>query len=217
MLFSLLASMAFADDYDDLKDAIAADRSALEEQAELTGDLPAEAHRLLVDAVLDLVPSWEGTRWAMNGTTEVPGEGRIACGYFVSTVLRDAGLQVERVLLAQQASERIVVTLADPGTVRRYWRATPADVVRDLGDDDGIFVVGLDWHVGLLVVAAGEATFCHASRSQQRQVVCEDPHEARSLISRYTVVGELGTRALEAWVHGTSLETDLKAPPEAPR
>jgi hypothetical protein len=208
MVLCLLASIAVADDYDALKDAIAADRHALAEQAELIGELPEEAHRRLVDAVLDLVPSWEGTRWDMNGTTEVPGEGRIACGYFVSTVLRDAGLQVERVRLAQQASEHIVTTVADEGTVMRYWGATPADVVRDLGGDDGIFVVGLDRHVGLLVVAAGEATFCHASRSADRRVVCEDPHEARSLISRYTVVAPLGTRALKAWVDGTPMVTD---------
>ncbi len=203
----LLPITALAQDYAAIKDAIEADRAALSEQADLVGAIPTDAHRQLVDAVLELLPAWEGTPWAMGGTTETPGEGQIACGYFVSTVLRDAGLQVERVRLAQQASERIVTTVADEGTVRRYWRATPADVVRDLGDDDGIYVVGLDWHAGLLVVAEGEATFCHASRSADRRVVCEDPHQARSLISRYTVVGELGTRALEAWVHGSPVET----------
>jgi hypothetical protein len=56
-----------------------------------------------------------GTWLALACTTsETPGRGEIACGYFVSTVLRDAGFGVERVRLAQQASERIVRTLSAP-------------------------------------------------------------------------------------------------------
>lgn len=50
----------------------------------------------------DIAPFWYGTPWDFNGTTEQPGTGAIACGYFVTTVLRDAGVQLERVRLAQQ-------------------------------------------------------------------------------------------------------------------
>lgn len=30
-------------------------------------------------------PYWYGTKWDFNGTTEMPQEGSIACGYFVTT------------------------------------------------------------------------------------------------------------------------------------
>ena len=76
---------------------------------------------MLLDTVRDeLIPPWVGTEWAFYGTTQTPGEGEIACGYFVSTVLRDAGVKVERVKLAQQASEYIVKTFAEAEHVRRF-------------------------------------------------------------------------------------------------
>src|SRR5688500_17600336 len=52
-----------------------------------------EARAYLTQSVYNEVfPYWYGTGWDFNGTTETPGQGKIACGYFVSTVLRDAGL-----------------------------------------------------------------------------------------------------------------------------
>lgn len=44
--------------------------------------------RIIIDS---LMPCWYGTPWDFNGCTTEPGKGSIACGYFVSTVLRDAG------------------------------------------------------------------------------------------------------------------------------
>src|SRR5687768_5227389 len=31
----------------------------------------------------DVLPAWYGTGWDFNGTSEVPQQGKIACGYFV--------------------------------------------------------------------------------------------------------------------------------------
>src|ERR1700741_5295000 len=52
-----------------------------------------------------LLPCWYGTPWGFYGTTEEPGQGTIACGYFVTTVLRDAGCSLQRIKLAQYPSE----------------------------------------------------------------------------------------------------------------
>jgi len=47
------------------------------------------ARDALVRAVdAEIFPFWYGTEWDFNGTTQQPGTGRIACGYFVSTVLQ---------------------------------------------------------------------------------------------------------------------------------
>ena len=206
MWCALLLS-AFADDYDAQKAAALAERDALAEELALgADDVWLQAHEALAHAVMDLLPTWEGPPWAMNGTTEVPGEGRVACGYLVSTVLRDVGLPVERVRLAQQGAEDIIRTLSDERVVRRYRGVAVSEVLQE-HEADGVYVVGLDWHVGLLVVADGEQTFCHASRSAARQVVCERAAEARSLRSRYTVVGALSRRALESWLTGEPLPT----------
>ena len=203
---------ANATEYDELKAAIEARRAAL--QAEFALDpatTVAEAREALTDAVFELLPHWEGTPWAMNGTTEVPGAGRIACGYLVSTVLRDAGLLVARVKLAQQASENIVMSVVDPAEIVRYRDTDVAEVLSE-ARTPGIYVVGLDTHVGLLVVRDDEQRFCHASRTMNMEVLCEDAAQARALRSHYVVVGRLSDRAVEAWAAGAALPTVLRRP-----
>src|SRR6478609_6492850 len=44
--------------------------------------------------VNDIIPEWYGTKWSFDGYTEVPKSGSIACGYFVSTTLRDMGMNI---------------------------------------------------------------------------------------------------------------------------
>ena len=45
----------------------------------------------------DFFSIWNGTQWDFYGTTQVPQRGEIACGYFVTTVLRDMGVKIDRV------------------------------------------------------------------------------------------------------------------------
>ena len=52
-----------------------------------------------------IVPYWYGTKWDFNGTSRIPGQGSIAYGYFVTTILEDAGINLSRNRLAQCASE----------------------------------------------------------------------------------------------------------------
>jgi len=78
----------------------------------------------------EIFPNWYGTGWDFNGTTEVPRQGKIACGYFVTTVLRDAGWKVQRARLAQQASENIVLSLTSEPYIKRFRRVAIDDFVR---------------------------------------------------------------------------------------
>ena len=50
----------------------------------------------------DIIPYWYGTEWDFNGYTSQPQKGKIACGYFVSTTLRDMGLNLNRYELAKK-------------------------------------------------------------------------------------------------------------------
>lgn len=169
------------------------------------------ARRRLAGAIIEeLIPAWFGTRWEFYGTTETPGEGAIACGYFVSTVLRDAGFRVERVRLAQQASENIVKTLVPASQIRRYRWKSPAELVAavraELGD--GLFVVGLDYHVGFLHLGGEGASFCHSAYLAPTSVVCEPAARAAGLASDYHVVGRLLTAATMArWLEGRAFRT----------
>jgi hypothetical protein len=161
--------------------------------AERSG-LIAEARTLLTRSIYDeVLPAWYGTPWDFNGTLEVPQQGKIACGYFVSTVLRDAGLKVERVRLAQQASENIILSLTSDSFIRRFRRVAIedfADAVRDSGP--GIYIVGLDIHVGFIVNTGDEVYFIHSSYVEPYTVISEKAIESRILASsKYRVLGNV--------------------------
>ena len=189
-------------------DTLAADRRRL--AAEPRASARPRARARLLEAVRDeLVPYWLGTPWAFYGTTQTPGEGTIACGYFVSTVLAHAGLEVERVFMAQQASEYIVKTFSPESDLRRFRRATAEQVVDwVLAQDDGLYIVGLDHHVGMLVHREATVEFCHSAYTAPGAVTCSDPRTDPGFVSHYRIVGPVLTDdVVDAWLDGTTLRT----------
>jgi len=153
-----------------------------------------EARASLLRAVSDEVsPFWYGTKWDFYGTTETPGRGQIACGYFVSTVLRDAGLNVQRSRLAQQASENTILSLTTNDHTKRF-RNAPLnsffESVKNWGT--GLYIVGLDIHVGFILNVADEVYFIHSSYVDPYRVVKERAVESQILTaSRYRVLGKI--------------------------
>ena len=98
---------------------------------------------------LEIFPSWYGTKWDFNGVTETPKEGHIACGYFVTTTLRDLGLKVPRIKWAQAASETMII--AATKDVKRFSSAKMDDVKSWIKSrSDAIYIVGLDNHTGFV-------------------------------------------------------------------
>ena len=164
----------------------------------------AEAGDLLIDALRrDILPAWAGTPWDFNGTTRVPGEGRIACGHYVAGILDDAGFRVERRRLGQQASELIIRTLVPESEIRRFRQGDVGAVVDAVAAGPrAIYLIGLDTHAGLLVHADGAVVFCHASYLSGA-VLCEDARSSPAMRSRYHVIGRLSNdRTLAGWLAG---------------
>ncbi len=131
----------------------------------------------------DLIPCWYGTEWDFNGISQVPGEGMIACGYFVSTLLRDLGYDLERYKLAQQASLNIVRSLS-PKEHRKDWSdiSTTTLTARVQKMAKGFYVVGLDNHVGFLLHDDdGSVWFLHSSYMDPVAVVRERATESEPL------------------------------------
>ena len=141
----------------------------------------------------EIFPYWYGTAWDFNGTTEVPGKGKIACGYFVSTVLRDVGMKLERSRLAQQASENIILSLTTNDHTKRFRTVSInkfVDEVKHWGP--GLYVVGLDIHVGFILNVASDVYFIHSSYVDPYHVVKELALESQILAnSRYRVLGKI--------------------------
>lgn len=140
-----------------------------------------------------IAPFWYGTRWAFDGVSQTPGIGAVACGYFVTTVLRDAGFAVERRRLAQQPSELIIKSLVGAGCIERFSDVPVEEFVRHVATQGhGLYVVGLDIHVGFLAHDAQGTHFIHSSYMPPLCVLREDALESRILSSsRYRVLGKL--------------------------
>jgi preprotein translocase subunit Sss1 len=172
----------------------------------------AEARTLITKSIYeDLFPAWYGTGWDFNGTSEVPQQGKIACGYFVSTVLRDAGWNVERVRLAQQASENIILSLTTDPFVKRFRRVPIGEFVNAVKESGaGIYIVGLDVHVGFIVNTGSDVYFIHSSYAEPYVVLKEKAMESGILASsKYRVLGNISAdeRLIRDWLTGKAIPT----------
>lgn len=157
-------------------------------------DVMAQARTVVTRSIYaEIFPAWYGTAWDFYGTTEAPQQGKIACGYFVSTVLRDAGWRVQRARLAQQASENIILSLTADPHVKRFRRVAISDFVTAVKNwGPGIYVVGLDIHTGFIVNTGGEVYFIHSSYVEPYAVVREKASESKILAgSNYRVLGKV--------------------------
>jgi hypothetical protein len=171
-----------------------------------------KAQKVLVSSIYNQIfPAWYGTDWDFYGTTEIPKEGKIACGYFVTTVLRDAGVKVQRVSLAQQASENIIKSLTTAPFIKRFHNAKIENFVADVKNQgEGLYVVGLDNHVGFILNEADEIFFIHSSYVEPSEVVKEKALESVILsASKYRVLGKLSAdnQFVLKWLNQTSIPT----------
>ena len=206
----LLPKQAATVPYPQQLQALATQRAALAAQyrqartAASKAAVLRQARRLLV-ASLDTAiwPAWYGTPWAFYGTTQVPQQDSIACGYFVTTTLRDAGLRLDRVALAKTTSEKLIQNLTDEGHIRRYRMVPLSQFVRQVQQlGEGLYLVGLDFHVGFLLVKGRQVRFIHSTYLGPGQVVNEEAATSAALRSRYRVVGRISAdpRLLESWL-----------------
>lgn len=175
------------------------DRNAIEEKAQ---------EYLLEKITHDFFDQWYGTEWDFNGTTRTPRKGKIACGYFITTVLSDAGFKIPRTKWAQQASEYYITRMTSE--VKRFSNRTP-EYMKDyfLSQPDGLFVAGLDNHVGFVYKSGKKVTFTHASYYDpkigvQTEALIGDNPFAKSA---YRVVGHILTKEMvRKWILGETWE-----------
>jgi hypothetical protein len=123
------------------------------------------AKNTLEDCIINkLVPFWYGTPWDFNGYTQIPNNGVIACGYFVSTVLLHAGFSLNRYTLAQQKPYLEAVSIQLSDSIQVYKNGS-ADFLENFKkrNAEGLYFAGLDCHVGFLLYRKNELIFIHSS------------------------------------------------------
>ena len=164
---------------------------------------------LLTELDSTIFPAWEGTAWAFYGTSWEPRRGSIACGYFVTTTLHDAGLRLQRTVLAKQASEVLIQNLTSEAYITRYRGVSQVEFVRQaqaLGP--GLYVLGLDFHAAFLRVHKGGAVqMVHSSFLGPGTVVREAAARSTALPSKYRVLGKVSADPifLRHWLLGDAL------------
>ncbi|MEP1488168.1 MAG: hypothetical protein ABJK28_07050 [Algibacter sp.] len=142
----------------------------------------------------EIVPHWYGTPWDFNGHTNIPNKGEIACGYFVSTTLKHLGFNLNRYKMAQQSGLIEAQVLQEKLNLKIYRNHSYGVLKTKLNQvyDDGVYFVGLDNHVGYVLIIDKEFYFLHSSYYDDK-VMIELAKESPCFDSNIYVFAEITT------------------------
>lgn len=128
-----------------------------------------------------IIPFWEGTSWSFEGHTSKPGIGEIACGYFVSTTLKDIGLNLNRYSLAQQSPINEAKSLALNSEVKEFSEKTNLENISAMKKylKEGIHFIGFDQsHVGFILKEKDNLYLIHSNYMDEVGVEIEQIEES---------------------------------------
>jgi hypothetical protein len=162
----------------------------------------ADAKKYFFTLINDKIPSyWKGTPWDFNGVTRNPGEGKIACGYFITNTLTDLGFEIERIKLAQAASSVLIdatctdTKWCDFDGLKKYLNKQP---------EYSVFIVGLDFHTGYLTKEKDDCYFIHSNYIGGKGVTKEKIDESEALkASKVFYIGSISANDdfIKDWVN----------------
>ena len=161
---------------------------------------------LLVNLVDSVFPAWDGTKWDFNGITNVPRQGVIACGYFVSTTLKHVGFNLNRYKMAQQAASVIIKETCGKKQVSRFHDMDTL-LITLRAKPNGLYIVGLDYHVGFLLVEDERVYFIHSDFFNGKVVRELAKNSVAFSSSTVYVLGQLtgNTNLIKKWLNGSRI------------
>ena len=139
----------------------------------------------LVDKI---IPHWYGTPWSFGGHTATPNEGKIACGYFISTTLRDMGVNINRYILAQKSPIDEAKMISCGAVISQVQQETHEKAFEEIDalTQEGLYFIGFDeGHVGYLLKRNGELFLIHSNYLNPVSVCIETLKESR-VFKRFT-------------------------------
>ena len=139
----------------------------------------------LVDKI---IPYWYGTPWSFGGHTTIPNQGKIACGYFISTTLRDMGINLNRFTLAQKSPLDEAKMISCGSVINKVIQDTPEKAFEEIDGltKEGLYFIGFDeGHVGYLLKREGELFLIHSNYLNPVSVCMETLKESR-VFRRFT-------------------------------
>ncbi len=197
--------------YDSARNYAAYTRKGLKlarDKKQLTDDSLAKVYTSIM--VQQIIPYWYGTAWDFNGYTAKPGEGTVACGYFVSTTLQHSGIKLNRYKMAQKSSMdgALMLEPKDSLMIKYSTRDEFLPVFR-AKCRDGLYMVGLSFHVGFLYKTGKEVYFIHSSYLDPVSVVQEKAADSEALgQSKIFVVADIthNKSLLKKWLDNEELK-----------
>jgi len=191
------------DSYTDAIESIEKERASFAARSRLTAADSASAESKLVAAVGRLARHWLGTTWGLGlPQSSTPKVGKINCGTFVGRILEDAGFVLNVKKLQRQPSQLIIESFVGRSRMKKFSNAAMTKFLADVRSmGPGLFIIGLDFHVGFLLQTDRDLRFVHASYIT-KTVVDEPAATAIPIVtSKYRVVGKiLSPKNLEAWI-----------------
>ncbi len=164
---------------------------------------------LLVDKI---IPHWLGTPWSFEGHTSIPRSGEIACGYFVSTTLKDVGFNLDRYKFAQQLPFNEAKTLALGKPLLEINNSSTDERIAILRDtlQEGIYFIGFDQsHVGYIQMKNDDLFVIHSNYINAEGVVIERIEDSK-VFSYYTriYVADISRNAalMKKWMKGEVMQ-----------
>lgn len=133
----------------------------------------------LVDKI---IPHWYGTPWSFGGHTAIPNQGKIACGYFISTTLRDMGINLNRYKLAQKSPIDEAKMISCGSVINKVVQESPEKAIEEIDrlTKEGLYFIGFDeGHVGYLLKRDGELFLIHSNYLSPVSVCMETLKESR--------------------------------------
>ena len=159
----------------------------------------------------EIMPFWYGTEWDFNGYTAVPNQGEVACGYLVSTTMRDVGFKLNRYHMAQQASYHAAISLQKKAAIRIYRERSveslKATLIYQEKQKDGLYFIGLDNHVGFLLIHHQELYFIHSNYITDK-VMIEHVDDSFAFSSSIYVIADItyNDALIGKWIKGETVK-----------
>ena len=178
-------------DYESVLQEIAIKRKEFSKQSSSgqTETIPVAWKNFWIKKIsIDLYNAWEGTPWDFNGHTRYPQQGSIACGYFVTTMLCDMGMHIDRVKLSTCASMQMMKTVCPDQKIQNLGRMGAEEMNNYLNTKGkAVYIAGLDFHTGIIVSDGTGNWFIHSDYIRRRGVVKERIQESLALRASKTI------------------------------
>ncbi len=193
--------------YDAEKDSINISRNILYRKYFPLSEKSEEITNFWVRSIgIELYSHWKNTPWDFNGTANRPEGGAIACGYFVTTILRDMDYKLDRNKLAICASSVMMKALTPFQKIKNISSLSYTDFNDTLSKwGKGVYIIGLDFHTGFIINDGLDNWFIHSNYIKRKGVSKElvlNSSALRSSKTRWLVSLTNDNNFLNKWLKG---------------